>query len=188
VTLLQRKRDVLRREELRLATLHDRTAADWERRFHEAERWMVRGLVLGGRQAVSQASLGDGGTRATVRWESSMGVTYPGEVVTSLGPRPSLVGPAALGPATDAYRRATEAAVQHAASIAALTRVRAELDATNRRLRGIRDRLVPRLEETLRSLDLQLEEIEREEIMRTRWVPSGRSGRPGQAMEESSDG
>ncbi|MGZ4682785.1 MAG: V-type ATP synthase subunit D [Acidimicrobiales bacterium] len=176
VALLQRKRDVLRREELRLETLHERTGAEWERCCREAERWMVRALVLGGREALGRARLDGSTTTAAVRWESSMGVTYPGEVVTSLGPPPSVSGPAALGPATDAYRAATEAAVQHAASVAALSRVRAELTSTSRRLRGIRDRFVPQLEETLRALDLQLEEIEREEITRRRWVPVGSTG------------
>lgn len=167
--LMQRRHDLLRREERRLATLESMTRAEWDQRCRTAERWMARALVLGGREALTRGNV-ERTTVATVRWQSSMGVTSPGEVVTQLGPAPELTGPAALGPAALGYRDAIDAAVQHAASAAALIQVRAELESTGRRLRAIRDRLVPRLEEALRTLELQLDEIEREEILRARWA------------------
>jgi len=172
--LMQRRHDLLRREERRLATLEGLTRAEWDQRCRTAEGWMARALVMGGREALARGQLEQGTTVATVRWQSSMGVTSPGEVVTELGPVPELTGPAALGPALDSYRDAIDAAVQHAASAAALTQVRAELDSTRRRLRAIRDRLVPRLEEALGALELQLDEVEREEILRARWARAER--------------
>jgi len=59
-----------------------------------------------------------------------------------------------------------------------LTRVRAELLATRRRLRGVEDRLIPRLEETLRLTELSLDEIEREEGLRLRWAHPERPTEP----------
>ncbi|MBK9181003.1 MAG: V-type ATP synthase subunit D [Acidimicrobiales bacterium] len=168
--LLRRKEDVLRRDERRLAALEERTGAAWERRCRDAEAWAVRALVLGGREALERAALGDGHAQADVRWRSSMGVTYAGEATCRLPAPTALGGPSALALAADAYRIALDAAVQHAAAADAHARVAAELTATTRRLRAVRDRWVPRLDEALQALDLRLDEAEREEVVRVRWA------------------
>ncbi len=168
--LLRRKQDVLRREERRLAALEERTGAAWERRCRDAEEWVVRALVLGGREALERAALGDGPAEADVRWRSSMGVTYAGEASCRLPAPTAMEGPSALGFAAQAYRLALDAAVQHAAAADAHARVATELAATARRLRAVRDRWVPRLEAALGALDLRLDEAERDEVVRVRWA------------------
>ena len=116
-----------------------------------------------------------------VGWRTSMGVRYPDEVALALPPAPAgiaAIGSAALTQATGAHRAALGAGVRYAAATAALTRVRAELLATRRRLRGVEDRLIPRLEETLRLTELSLDEIEREEGLRLRWAHPERPTEP----------
>jgi V/A-type H+-transporting ATPase subunit D len=168
--LLERKREALRRELGRIDELTRRTHAAWTETCREAETWMARTLVLGGRAAVRRAAAGVGSAEAELAWRTEMGVTYPGVAVCTLPGPAELAGPAALAPAANAYRHALEAGVQHAAACAARDRLRSELEATRRRLRAIRATWIPRLEAVLYRVELALEEAEREEIGRTRWA------------------
>lgn len=168
--LLERKREVLARERRRLAALADRTAEDWKRSAGATGPATLRLLLSGGRAALERTGHDMPPARAEVEWTSAMNVTYPGHITLRLGEAPPETGPAALGPAIAAHRAALEAAVQQAAATAALRRIDAELATTGQRLRGVRDRLIPRLEDALADLEVRLDESEREEIVRTRWA------------------
>ena len=180
--LLERKAKILRGEEQRLNLLTDRCRREWLPRAEEASTWLLRAGLLGGQRPLRLGTDETAG-RAVLRvgWRTSMGVRYPDEVALELPPAPAgiaAIGSAALTQATGAHRAALGAGVRYAAATAALTRVRAELLATGRRLRGVEDRLIPRLEETLRLTELSLDEIEREEGLRLRWAHPERPTEP----------
>jgi V/A-type H+-transporting ATPase subunit D len=82
-------------------------------------------------------------------------------------------GSAALVHATEAYREAVQAAVEHGAAAGACRVIDAEIATTRRRLRAITERWTPRLETALRDLTQELDETERAETFRIRWVASG---------------
>ena len=91
----------------------------------------------------------------------------------------------ALRPAASAYRRALELAVSVAIAETARQHIGVELQATRRRLRGIERHRVPALEGALRTLDLQLEELEREERVVARWArPARRLGTNSRAFSK----
>ena len=168
VGLLEHKRQLLRREQRRLAELADRTGRDWQARAAEADTWNARALVTGEREALRRAAATIGVAHARLEWTSQAGVTYPSAAALDLPAPPELAGSPALSQAASAGRRALDAAVHHAAATTARARVEAELAATVRRLRAIRDRWIPQLQTQLDALDLRLDEIEREEITRLR--------------------
>jgi vacuolar-type H+-ATPase subunit D/Vma8 len=80
------------------------------------------------------------------------------------------VGSSALSFAADAHRRALAAAVQHAAISRAVAMLAAELTHTRTRQRAIDNRWIPQLENALRILEMQLDELDREENVRVRWA------------------
>jgi len=174
VDLLDRKRQLLRREEERLALLRGETARRWDRSCAEAERWGLRAGLLGGSADIALAAgAAEGQARVDVTWRNSMGVLHPDEArcVPALPePRELAAGSSALAPAAAAYAEALEAAVEHAVVDEAFQRVDTELRATERRLRGIERHRVPILEAALEQLQLRLEELEREQHVVARWA------------------
>lgn len=171
-TLLETKMRILATEQQRFSLLAQRTERRWQQAVADAERWMARASVLGGRRALRFA---DDGQRARVllSWDTTMGVSYPsGSRVVLPDPLPDAPTPAgaALVRAREAYRAAAVAAVEHAAATAAVSAVEQEMAATRRRLRAIEDRWIPRLEQASRTVTEALEEQEREEGMRMRWA------------------
>lgn len=183
--LLDQKQQLLRREQRRLAELADRTGRDWRALAVAADTWNARALVAGGRDELRRAASVAGTAEARIHWASKAGVTYPSTASTDLPPFPALAGTPALTHAADACRRALDAAVRHAATATALSLVEAELAATVRRLRAVRDRWLPQLEAQLGKLDLRLDETEREEITRLRWARP-RSAAPDHGRAEAS--
>lgn len=181
VELLEHKQQLLRREHRRLAELAERTERDWQARSAEADTWNARSLVAGGRDELRRIAPTVGPAQVRLDWTNQAGATYPSAAAVQLAAPPAVSGTPALTRAAAASRRAVDAAVQRAAATAARGRVDAELAATIRRLRAIRDRWLPRLHAQLDTLDLRLDEGEREEITRLRWAgrrpttPSGRS-------------
>ena len=82
----------------------------------------------------------------------------------------ALGGGSALVYAAAAYRSALAAAGRFAAARLAHERVGAELRATTRRLRAVERRWIPQHEAALAALELALDEGEREEAARIRWI------------------
>lgn len=183
IDVLEEKTHVLTREQRRLRQHVDETERDWADACGEADRWFLRAVALGGRQQFDLArSLLLQPADARISWRSVMGVTYPAEVQLET-PETEGIGSAArssaLAAAADAYRRALEAALDHAAATRALELVEHEVAQTRRRLRGLENRWTPRLERTLREVELSIAEDEREDMVRARWsVEHHRRTRP----------
>ena len=168
--LLDHKVRVLRQEKEHYALLAERTEAEWTRSCREADAWSLRASLVGG-QATLRAAAQRPSAEVAVTWATTMGVSHPARAQCRL---PAAADDSTLGPATaatvTAHRRALEAAVQHAAALAALRAVDAELSVTRRRLRAVTDRWLPRLESAHAALLLNLEETERAEGVSLRWA------------------
>jgi vacuolar-type H+-ATPase subunit D/Vma8 len=165
--LLRNKEDVLERERARLEGHTARAEADWRERCHDAVAWLVRARTLGASDEIGtliQHTVEP--ATVTPRWQDSMGIVYPGSVETRPGSAEALSSTAALGPTSEAFRRALDAGATCAATTTAVNRLDAELAATRRRRRAIEERLQPGLENTLRELDVHLDELDREEAFR----------------------
>ncbi|GAB2467317.1 V-type ATP synthase subunit D [Streptosporangium sandarakinum] len=170
LTVLDRKRRILRLERDRLADVAARTGADWEAACREADAWLLRASLLAGHRAIRLAA-GGPLAEARVEWVDSMGTSRPGRAV--LRPPepeapPPLPGTAALVPARDACLAALRAAVEHAAAAEAARILTEEEAMTGRRIRALRDLLLPRLEAELAAVELALDELERSDDARVR--------------------
>jgi V/A-type H+-transporting ATPase subunit D len=170
--LLDRKLRILRQEGERLRLLAESTGEEWESACREADTWLLRAYVLGGRRAVRLAGE-ERLAQVRVDWIDAMGTSYPGRVTCEL-PAPGASGPlpgtAALIPARKACRAALEAAVRHAAAREAAGVVAREVAATGRRSHALRDRLVPRMERALSDLEASIDETERADGARVRRI------------------
>ncbi len=176
--LLDQKIRLLRAESQRLSLLVERTGEAWTDAARDADRWLVRGALLGGQRGIRLASE-PGVADVQVAWSYLMGVRYPsGARCTLAAAEPEAAPPdnAALVAARDAHRRAVEAALTHAAAEAALRVLEAEEVATRRRLRAIEDRWMPRLHEALAQIQLGLEEQEHAEGVQLRWAAARQEG------------
>lgn len=170
--LLDQKLRLLHAERQRLSLQASRSGEAWQAAAREADRWLVRGALLGGQRAIRLAGRQETAD-VEVTWAYLMGVRYPFDV--RLVPPPEEPGAAppdnaALAVARGAQLRALEAAVTHAAAEAALRVLLVEETATRRRLRGIQDRWMPRLQEALDRIQLGLEEQEHAEGVQLRWA------------------
>lgn len=170
-TLLESKEEALARERSRLAGHVGRSGAEWIRLCTLATHELLRARAMGASGEIARLIHQDQG-RATVsaNWTDSMGITYPGE--TSCHPKAptGMTGTAALAPTWRAHCAAMEAGAVHAATTAALDRLDGELSSTRRRRRAIADHLVPTITAELHSLELQLDEQDREEAVRIQLV------------------
>jgi V/A-type H+-transporting ATPase subunit D len=105
-----------------------------------------------------------------------MGVRHPGAADVRGGApadTAALPGNSALVQAADAYRAALRAAARHAVAAGAARRIDAEVTATQRRVRAVEDRWIPRLTEALRDVEAGIEELELAEGGRLRWAHGG---------------
>jgi V/A-type H+-transporting ATPase subunit D len=172
--LLDRKRQLLRREYDRLVLVAEERRRSWTDACVEAGRWSLRVAMLGGSGEIALvAGAVAGKAEVTLSWRNTMGVQHPDDARCALPeimPPDIAAGTAALGPAATAYRRALELGVAVAVAEAARQRIERELHATQRRLRGIERRHMPALESALQALELQLDELEREDRVITRWA------------------
>ncbi|MFJ7176006.1 V-type ATP synthase subunit D [Streptomyces massasporeus] len=171
--LLEQKLRILRSEHQRLLRAEQEAARAWRDLLAEAESWLLRGLLLGGEQAVASAAEGIDAAELTVRWATSMGVRHPAAVSLSVpGRPPTAAGPAntALAHAEAACRRAVRAAAEYAAARTAAELVGAEVGSTRHRVRALRRHWIPRLREALGQSDLALEQAEHEDNVRRRWA------------------
>jgi V/A-type H+-transporting ATPase subunit D len=170
--LLDKKRRVLLQEERRLRVLAAETAAVWERAARDAETWLNRAAVMAGDEKLAMLAVHHQPAQVKVRLRSSMGVTFAAETEIDLGPEAVSAsgGSAAADLAVAAARRAVEAAVNQAVAQSALKRVSAERGLTARRQRAVERRWIPALDAAADRLEAGLDELEREEATRARWV------------------
>jgi V/A-type H+/Na+-transporting ATPase subunit D len=170
---LEQKRRALRRQLDRLDELLGDAGTEWEHRAVEAERWWQRAALLAGERPLELAREAVRG-RADVQlvWRNTLGVVYPSDAGVALPHVESFPagGSAALAYAGGTHRRALEAAAQLGATKLAHERTARELRLTTQRLRAIERRWIPEHERALRRLELALDENEREDSTRVRWV------------------
>ena len=177
--LLDEKRQALLAAERDAAVRAAEAERTWAELSAEARTWLARSAVLDG-----EAALGLAAAHATepvevhVSWRSAMGVRYPDSTAVELPQPPDprlLAGGSALVETVAAHRRALAAAAAAAGARAAQERLAAELSATARRLRALDVRWLPRHELALAQRELALDEAERAEGIRARWIASRRA-------------
>jgi V/A-type H+-transporting ATPase subunit D len=170
--LLDKKRRALVLEHRRLRVLARETEADWFKAAKEAELWVTRAAVMAGEEKIAMLAAQHPAVRVTVRWRSSMGVAFASEASVDLGTEPmgASGGSAAADIAVTAGRRAVESAVRDAVARSALKRISSELAITSRRQRALERRWLPALAAAGVQLNETLDELEREEATRARWV------------------
>jgi V/A-type H+-transporting ATPase subunit D len=165
--LLDRKLRILQAELRELSDQATRSEHDWHLRCAEAERTLLAAALLGGERAIILAT---DPRYADVRidYAVTIAVRRPAAVqyVPPPGPDP-WAGPH-VAQARQAHREALAAAAQHAASAGAARIVAAEVVATRYRLRAIRDRLIPKLEQARAEVMLAIDELERADDARLR--------------------
>ena len=164
--LLDRKLRILTEELGGLREAAAQTAADWDRSCAEAERWLLRASLLGGQRSLRLAA--DGlVANVTISYAVSMGVRHPASTTCVIPASATWDGPT-LTRTRQAHGAALAAAVRHAAAAEALRVIEAEALATRYRLRAIRDRWIPRLEQALAEVTLAIEEQELADAARLR--------------------
>lgn len=177
--LLDEKHRALLRERRRLEPRVAKARERWERSAREAGRWLVRAAVLGGERQMRLARpAATSRAEVSISWRTILGVTCPDEVRVAPGSHAGMSergAGAALLVAALAHRDAVEAAAQLGVVAGALARIESELRATALRRNAMERRWIPAHEETLAALELTLEEIEREDAMRVRWVTRGQT-------------
>ncbi|MFJ9535918.1 V-type ATP synthase subunit D [Streptomyces sp. NPDC101225] len=186
--LLDQKLRVLRTRHAELLRAEQDAGERWRQRLGQAERWLRRGLLLNGEEALDTTDF----TRRAeleVSWASTMGVRHPGSVTCAVPPRePDDPTPAntALLHAEAAYAEAVRAAAAYAAARSASRAVGDEVVRTRRRLRALRRHWVPRLETALAAADRALEQSEHEDAVRRRWA-AGARGTPADGRPDPAD-
>jgi V/A-type H+-transporting ATPase subunit D len=172
--LLDRKRQALMRERARVHVEALDANRAWRHAVDDAERWSARSLMLDGaarlellaRHATASASL-------ALSWSNLMGAELPSVHEVSVPEPPplsALGGSAAAVVAARAWGEATLAATRYAVAAHADAELSAELARATRRLRALEKRWIPEHERLLAQLDLALEENQREQATRVRWL------------------
>jgi V/A-type H+-transporting ATPase subunit D len=176
---LDRKLRILIPERQRLQTRLELRREAWSAAYDEAQRWLLRAVLLGGEDAVRAATPARPAD-VEVTWTSAMGLSYPEDVVVRDPGEDGEAtgGNAAVVPATAAFRAALLAGARAAAAQEAVTRLESEIAVTRRRMRALDKRWLPWLREALARLELTLEQTEQEDGMRLRRAV-GAEGRPG---------
>ncbi len=164
--LLDRKLLILRAELDGLRAAARQAGAEWQRCQAEADRWLLRLSLLGGQRAVRLAA-DERLAEVTIGYQAVMGVRYPASASCAWPAANGKDGPV-LAAARQAHQDALAAAVRYAAAAEALALVEAEVLATRSRLRAIRDRWIPRLEQALAEVTLGIEEQEIADAARLR--------------------
>jgi V/A-type H+-transporting ATPase subunit D len=172
--VLDEKRQALLRLERRLAEVVSEAEDEWAKTAREAEVWLARAAFLGGERALELAAFySREPARVEIEWRRTLGFGYPAEAEVATAPAPDLSalgGSSALVYAAAAHRSALAAAARFGAARLAQERAEAELRSTTRRLRALERRWIPRHEQALAALELALDEGEREEASRIRWI------------------
>jgi V/A-type H+/Na+-transporting ATPase subunit D len=166
--LLERKLRILGAQQERLRALGLRTEQQWRECCVQADLWLLRAALLGGRRTLVIAGDVEPG-EVTIEKTVLMGVSYPddaGYLPTEAAS--GLPDGVALAQARESCEAALAAACRHAAASAALRIMEAEVAVTRLRAQAIRHRWLPRLRTALAEARFVLEEREREDAARLR--------------------
>jgi V/A-type H+/Na+-transporting ATPase subunit D len=170
--VLEQKQRALLGQLARLETELAEARDAWNETAREAEVWWQRAAVLAGERPLElSCATQTAAAHVSLEWRNALGVFYPAEadVVVSDGELFPAGGSAALAYAAERHRLALEAAARLGAAQLAHARVSAELRSTRLRVRAIERRWLPALEAALQTLELALDETEREDAVRVRW-------------------
>lgn len=177
--LLDRKLRILQGELDSRRAAAAQTAEEWDRRSADAEQWLLRASLLGGQRAVRLAAGGQAAD-VTISYATTMGVRHPDSTTCVIPAAATWDGPT-LTETRQAHGAALVAAVRHAAAAEALRVIEAEVLATRYRLRAIKDRWIPQLEQALAEVTLAIEEQELADAARLRMATRSRHPDAGQA-------
>jgi V/A-type H+-transporting ATPase subunit D len=164
--LVDRKLHILQRELPRLRADAASAARDWEQRAADADRWLLRAALLGGQRAIRLAG-SDAPAEVDVAYGVTVGVCHPGASTCTFPAPRGWVGPT-MAAARHAHEAALEAAARSAAASAALQIMETETAATRLRLRAVKDRWIPLLEQARAEVALAIDEQERADGARLR--------------------
>jgi V/A-type H+-transporting ATPase subunit D len=123
--------------------------------------------VLGGQRATRLAT-GAGLASVEILFTTTIGISHPADGTFAPPPGPDPWAGQPVRQARQAHRRALAAAVRHAAAARAVRVMEAEATATRYRLRAIRYRLIPSLEQARAQVVLAIDELERADASRLR--------------------
>lgn len=165
--LLDRKLRILQGELSVLRESAERTRQDWHQRAAAADRALLIAAILGGQRATRLAAA-PGHARVEILFTTTIGITRPADGTVAPPPGPDPWAGQTVDQARQAHREALSAAVRHAAAARAVNVIEAEATATRYRLRAIRDRLIPGLEQARAEVVLALDELERADAARLR--------------------
>jgi V/A-type H+/Na+-transporting ATPase subunit D len=177
--LLDRKRGALLAEHARVRAEVEQARRAWEDAIARVETWTLRaGMVDGAarlellaRHASQQSSL-------ELSWRNLMGARIPHAEAIEVPDPPdvsALGGSSATVLLARACGEAVRAAARYAIAERAASELSAELARAARRLRALQERWIPQHEQALAAVDLALDEAEREQAIRVRWLV-GRGG------------
>jgi V/A-type H+/Na+-transporting ATPase subunit D len=174
--LLDRKLRILQRELPGLRADATQATRDWERCAAEADQWLVRAALLGGQRAIRLAS-NDARAEVDVTYAATVGVRHPAACMCTFSPPEDWSGPA-VAEARRAHQAALQAAARSAAASAALRIMEAETATTRLRLRAVRDRWIPLLEQARTEVMLAIDEQERADTARLQLAAGKRDKGP----------
>ena len=172
--LLDRKRQVLLAEQARIRAEAELARRDWNEAIAEVQRWTLRAVIVDGAGRLELlARHAQDRARAEVSWLNYMGARVPRAELIDV-PEPPAVSALGGSSASVLLARAccdaTRAAARQAVAERAESQLSAELGRTARRLRALRERWIPQHEQALAALDLALDESQREQAIRIRWL------------------
>ncbi len=177
--LLDRKRQALLREQQRIRNELREAQQAWNAAAADVLRWTARAAILDGSGRLELLTRHVHGQAAVdLSWSNLMGARLPAVERVEFPETPPL---SALGASSAmvlldrACRAAVQAAVRCAGAERAEEEVSAELGRAVRRLRALEDRWIPQHEQALAQLDLALDESQREQAARIRWLTQRRT-------------
>jgi V/A-type H+-transporting ATPase subunit D len=172
--LLDRKRQALLRERSRVRSEVEAARRAWEGAAARVTIWSARALMLDGAGRLELLSRHvDGEASLGLEWSNLMGAQLPAVPRLSVPEPPPL---SALGASSatvllaEACCEATRAAARYAVAARADEELSEQLGRTARRLRALQQRWIPQHERALAQLDLALDETQREQAVRVRWI------------------
>jgi V/A-type H+/Na+-transporting ATPase subunit D len=177
--LLDRKRQALLRKQRRLLSELQDARLAWTAAARDVGLWTARAAILdGSRRFELLARHVDGEAALELSWSNLMGARLPAVQRIELpeaSPLSALGASSATVLLDRACREATLAAVHCAVVERAEAEVSAEFARAVRRLRALEERWIPQHQQALAQLDLALDESQREQAARVRWLTRRRA-------------
>jgi V/A-type H+/Na+-transporting ATPase subunit D len=172
--LLDRKRQALLAELGRVRAEAEQARREWDDAAARVQTWTYRAGIVDGaarldvlaRHASDHSSVG-------LSWRNLMGARIPCAEAIEVSEIPDLSalgGSSAAVLLAQACGDAVRAAARYAIAERAASELSAELARAARRLRALRERWIPQHEQALAALDLALDESQREQALRVRWL------------------